>query len=550
MKKTPSKKQSSASKSLKAEAPLMPTAEQLAMEHIHLFLQHYNITNDQGDVLNFSQHPFLWDVYSDFSPRIAILKAAQLGFSTTIIHKALYLAKQKKMDIIYSLPTQDDARAFVSGKVNRLIANNPIYQKWTEDHDTIEQKKIGESLIYFRGTFIEKAAIMIPADLYISDETDRSKQETVKLFQSRLQHSKYSWEWYFSNPSAPNNGVDLWWQKSDQKHWFLKCDSCNHWGFITMENIMGSPPYFGCSKCKKELNRDGKDGKGEWVARWKDKNEVSGYWLPLLICPWVSAQEILYKKESQPEEQFTNFVLGLPFVGKGNTLTQQGLFQNLTSEINPQDTRPIIGVDNGSKITVVMGNSKGLFYNALLDDFSVLEQIMVRFPNAMMCIDPHGNEIPSRKLQERFPGRVYRVYSTTPRNSDQIAKWNDTDKTVLIDRDKIIQLVVDEFTEKRIPLQGQAHEWMDYWKHWSRLYRTVDENEMGIQKFHWSKSDIPCDFPFATFYWRVMFDRFAESAVSFAEPTRNAAFAIEGMEISAKNQAVFQPKWLIHPPNQ
>lgn len=130
-----------------------------------------------------------------------------------------------------------------------------------------------------------------------------------------------------------------------------------------------------------------------------------------------------------------------------------------------------------------------------------------------------------------------------------MAKWNDVDKSVLIDRDKIIQLVVDEFTERRIPLQGDAQDWMDYWKHWSRLYRTVEENNMGIQKFHLAKSDTPSDYPFSTFYWRVMIDRFADAAVSFAEPTRNAVFALEGMEIKANNTAVFQPKWLIHPPN-
>lgn len=539
-------------KPLPESTPSEPTAEDLASHNIHLAIDFYNLTNDQGSPLNFSDHPFLWKVYEDFSPRLAILKGAQIGFSTTTIHKAFWLAKNRKMDIIYSLPTDDDARVFVSGKVNRIIANNLIYQKWTEDHDSIEQKKIGESLLYFRGTWVEKAAIMIPADVYISDETDRSKQDTVKLFQSRLQHSKYGWEWYFSNPSAPGVGVDQWWQRSDQKHWFIKCTGCGRWDYITMENIkpdlqQSGKHLFVCLKCGKEIQRQ-KLGpnQGAWVSRWKDR-EVSGYWIPLLICPWVSADDILLKQQTQSEEQFTNFVLGQPYVGRGNTLTQQALFQNLTPQTNPQDTRPIIGVDNGNKITIVIGNTKGLFYAGLADDFSVLENIMIKFPNAMMCIDPHGNEIATRKLQERFQGRVYRVYSTTPRKSDQIAKWNDSELTVLIDRDKIIQLVVDEFVEKRIPMQGVAADWQDYWKHWSRLYRMVEEDQMGIQKFHWSKSDVPCDFPFATFYWRVMIDRFSEQAVSFAEPTANSAFALEGMEIAANQTVRFNPKWLIHP---
>lgn len=535
-------------KTLKEKKPKVPRApkievpppELLAEFNVHLFLEHYGITNDQGDTLDFKNHPFLWDVYDDFSPRLAILKAAQIGFSTTTIHKIFWLARHKQMDVIYSLPTADDARNFVSGKANRLISNNPVYQKWTEDHDTIEQKKIGHSMVYFRGTWIEKAAIMIPADLYVSDETDRSKQETVRLFQSRLQHSKFAWEWYFSNPSAPGVGVDQWWQRSDQKHWFLKCPGCGKWDYLTMQSIMGSPPYFGCKICHHELSRSGKNG--EWVARWRDK-DVSGYWINLLMCPWVSASAILEKQATQSEEQFTNFVLGQPYVGRGNTLTRQSLFQNLTSEINPQDSRPIVGVDNGNKITIVIGNRKGLFYNGEATDFSVLENIMVKFTNAMMCIDPHGNEIASRKLQQRFPGRVYRVYSTTPRKTDQIAKWNDNDLTVLIDRDKIIQLVVDEFTERRIPLQGTSIDWHDYWLHWSRLYRTIEETNLGIEKFHWEKSDTPCDFPFATFYWRVMIDRFMDSSVSFAAPSEQQVFATEGMEVRPNMTTEFMPKF-------
>lgn len=522
----------------------MPTASQLAMENIHLFLEHYGISNDQGDTLDFKSHPFLWDIFEDLTPKQAILKAAQIGFSTTASIKSMWLAKNKGLDIIYSLPTQDDARQFVGGKTNRLIQNNPIFQKWTGDHDTIEQKKIGANMIYWRGTWIEKAAIMIPADLYIADEVDRSKQETVKLFSTRLQHSKYAWEWYFSNPSAPGVGVDQYWQRSDQKHWFIKCD-CGLWQFLTMENV--KPHGVVCTKCGRELPRKNLGGRGEWVARWREKSkDVSGYWISLLMCPWVSAASILEKQATQSEEQFTNFVLGQPYVGKGNTLTKQLLFSNLTPDINPQDARPIIGVDNGNKITFVIGNKHGLFYNGEATDFSVLEGLMVKFPNAMMCIDPHGNEIATRKLQERFMGRVWRVYSTTPRKSDQVAKWNDQDMTVLIDRDKIIQLVVDEFTERRIPLQGTETDWYDYWLHWSRLYRSVEEDTFGIQKFHWQKSDTPCDFPFATFYWRVMIDRFMEQSVSFREPATNIDFAQPGMEVLPGMKTQFIPKWRVN----
>jgi len=514
--------------------------EQYAERDIFAFLDYYKITNDQAEPLDFKDHQFLLDIFADFTPQQAILKAAQIGFSTTANIKALWLAKNKGMDIIYSLPTTDDARQFVSSKTNRLIANNPIFQTWTADHDSIEQKKVGENMMYWRGTWIEKAAISIPADLYIADEVDRSKQDTVKLFSSRLQHSKFAWQWWFSNPSAPGVGVDQYWQKSDQKEWFVKCDNA-HWQYLTMDNVLwgGQHWYFGCTTCKGELDRRN----GHWVKRWEDK-DISGYHISLLMCPWVSADAIMEKKRTEPEQQFTNFVLGLPYVGKGNILTQQALFANLSTEINPQTDRCVIGVDNGSRITYVMGNRRGLFYNGEATDFSELDGVMRRFPNAVMCIDPHGNEIATKKLQADFPGRVYRVYSTTPRKNDKIAQWNEEDQTVVVDRDKLIQLVVDEFTERRIPLQGTQEDWWDYWIHWSRLYRTVEENNLGVEVFHWEKAAVPCDFPFATFYWRVMIDRFIEDRVSFVGPSPASEMAMEGIEMRANNTAFF-PKHLL-----
>ncbi len=243
--------------------------KQLAERNIHVFLEAYQITNDGGELLDFKEHAYLWDIYEDFSPRQAILKAAQIGMSTTINIKALWLAKNKKLDIIYSLPSSADIKDFVSGKTNRLISQNAIFQEWCEDKDSIEQKRVGDNVIYFKGTWTERAAIATPADLYISDETDRSKQDIVAQFKTRLQHSKFGWEWYFSNPSAAGNGVDKHWEMSDQKHWFIACKECGYEWYLTMANIMykDGKPYYGCTKCKAELDRH----KGRWIAKHKGR---------------------------------------------------------------------------------------------------------------------------------------------------------------------------------------------------------------------------------------------------------------------------------------
>lgn len=517
-------------------------AEKCAEKEIYVFLKYYNVTNDQGEILDFKDHMYMQEVYEDLSPKQAILKAAQITASTCFNLKALWIAKNKGMDIIYTLPSSADVKDFVSGKTNRLIANNPILQEWTQDKDSIEQKRVGNNVIYYRGTWTERAAIAIPADLYISDETDRSKQDIVAQYRTRLQHSKFGWEWYLSNPSAPGVGVDKHFQLSDQKHWMIKCSGCNHEWYLTMDNIMTSKigmPYFGCTKCGKELDRH----HGRWVKKFNDR-DISGYWISLLMAPRMSANYILDKKKNDSEEQFTNFVLGQPYVGKGNVLLKNAFLQNLTNTINPQDCRPIIGVDTGVGINYVVGNKHGIYFYDKCSDYKPLENLLERWKNAVMIIDQGGDIIGPRKLREKYPHRVFLCFFRQDRKNDQIIQWNDDDGTVVADRNKAIQLVVDEFTEKRIPIYGTEADWHDYWLEWAGMYRTSEEkdNAPGTIINVWHKpASGRCDYPFSTVYWRIGMDRFFEEHSTFHDPNAQS-FASNGYESSPNNTTQFLPK--------
>lgn len=506
----------------------MTLEEQASTQSILLFLDHYQITNDQGHPLDFTDHAYLWDIYRDLSPFQAHLKAAQIGFSTMANIKALWLAKNYGMDIIYSLPSASDIKDFVSGKTNRLIDYNKIFQEWTADKDSIEQKRVGNNVIYFKGTWTERAAIATPADLYISDETDRSKQEVVAQYQTRLQHSKYGWTWYFSNPSTPGQGVDKYFQLSDQKHWFIKCQHCNHEWYLTMENIMynGATPYFGCLKCKRKLDRH----QGRWIARYKDR-KFSGYWIPLLVVPRLSAQYILDKKKEYSEEQFANFILGQPYIGKGNVLTRQMFLQNLTDQINPQDNRPIIGIDTGNDINIVVGNKYGTFYHNKTPDYAEATLLMKRWPNAITIIDGGGDFRGAKAFREAFPNRVFLCYFGKDRKNDEVIRWKSDDGTVVVDRNKILQLCVDEFVENRMPVYGSEADWYEYMTEWLGMYRTEETSEIAASVFEWHKpSTGRCDYPFAQAYLRVGLSRFLESASSFHDPNEES-FAQTGLDV-------------------
>lgn len=485
---------------------------------IHAHIQKYGIKTEQGYPLNFDKHLFLFEPYADLSPKQVIFKAAQIGFSTLAINKTFWVAKNREMSIIYTLPTEGDVRDFAGGKVNRIIDQNPIYKKWTQDKDSVEQKRIGNSMIYFRGTWTKRAAIMVSSDLNVYDEVDASKQQVVEEYATRLQHSRYKWEWYFSHPSASGTGVDRYWPRSNQRHWFIQCSRCKTYQYLQWpQNIDQAGERFICSSCKKELSFEDR-AKGEWIAKYQNK-EYSGYWISLLMAPWVTAKEIIDYFKYKDEEYFTNKVLGLPYVGGGNKLVRSLFEQNLTTENIYPDTneRVVIGVDTGKELHYVVGGERGLIFYGTAKDYDEIEGMLKRWERAIAVIDQGGDLIGSRKLREKYPGRVFLCTYGTDRKTAQLVRWGKHDErgAVIADRNRMIQLVVDEFSDSRIPVMGSSEDWYDYWLHWNNMTRIkeLDEKTGAEKRRIWVRSGDD-HWAHATAYWRTGMSRFgSEGAI-------------------------------------
>jgi len=474
---------------------------------IHLWIAQNKIKNEKGLKIDFRNHLFLYDVYNDFSPKLVCLKAAQIGFSTMAILKSLWLAKHRGIDIIYTLPTANDVNDFVSGKVNRIIVQNPCLQDYVKDKDTIEQKRVGNNVIYYRGTWTEKAALMVSSDLNIYDEEDRSKQETIQQYSSRLQHSPYKWEWHFSNPSVSGNGVSRYWDHSTQRHWFIRCSHCSERQYLSWpESISRERNAFVCKKCDREFTEEDRR-KGEWISKYKDR-EYQGYWIPLFLAPWVTAQEVIKLYETKSKEFFWNFVLGLPYVGAGNTVTPDVIYRNVTESINSQE-RVVIGCDSGLTKHYVLGNKEGIFYYGKTDTWETIEGFLRKYPRSIAVIDALPDLTEPRKLREKYPGRVFLCHYAQDRKTMQIIRWGSNDEfgNVVVDRNRMIQIVIDEFADYRIPLQGTQDDWQDYYGHWKTIYKVEEKNSLGVPVAKWETSDGNDHWVHATSYWRTGMDK-------------------------------------------
>ncbi len=458
---------------------------------VHAWIKNNGIRTETGDLLDFAKYPFMFDIYADRSRLICCMKAAQIGFTTYEILKTAHQCKNEHIDILYVLPTADDVKRFSGGKTNKILSQNPSMGDWTKDKDSTEQKQFGKNTVYYQGSWTERAALMITAKKLVVDEYDRCKQDIVEQYDSRLQSIADPQKAFFSNPSIPDFGVDKFYQKSDQKKWHITHE-CGKTYIMDESCVDYAKELYICPHCKGEIT-DRERTKGKWIAT--AKGEWSGYWIPLWIAPWMPASKIAEAKREKTPEYFSNFVAGLPYVGTNNALSQEKLNGCLSPFVNDQEDRTIIGVDTGHNIHYTMMNQKGIFYHGYCesvaernepgyDPYSELDKRMQQFPNAILVADQGGDLIGIRKLQAKYRGRVHLCWFVKETRSQQIIRWKLNQQgyeDALVDRNRLIQLIVDQIAERRVAFNGTQPDWQPFFAHALNIYRvkeiTGEEND-------------------------------------------------------------------------
>lgn len=452
-----------------------------------LWVAKHGIKNELGMPIEFTKRPYLIDIYNDLSPLQVILKPPQIGATVANAVKSFYVAKKLGRQIIYTLPTFDDVKGMVGGSFNRIIAQNPILMEWVKDHDTVESKAVGNSMIFYRGTFTEKAAMMIPSGLNIHDEVDHSNADVITQYENRLQAQEDGgWRWYFSHPSLAGFGVDIYWQQSDKKEWVITCRHCGRQQILAWpDSINQDRGTYQCKFCKDTLEEEWRI-KGDWKPT--AQGIFSGYHISQLMLYNKTAEDIIKaKNDPQKNEQFFyNYVLGLPYVGSESKIPSTVVLKNVVPEVNEQQGRIIIGVDPGTPIYFTCMNKQGVFYYGsckLHDDLGKpqdpwddIRKLMRRWPDSIVMVDGNGDSTMQRRLQLEFPGRVYLVFYRKDRKSKEMVTWGEGDElgTVRVDRNQYFQWMVEQLRDTgRIRLDGRVEDWVDWAAHFDNVYREI-----------------------------------------------------------------------------
>ncbi len=485
------------------------------------WIKNEGVKNEKGEPIEFNYHYFLLDVFTDKSRVIVIRKGSQVGVSTFAILKELHDAKYLGINQIHTLPSDKDVWEFVPTKVDRIIRANGI----TLDKDSTEIKGIGKGFVYYKGTFTEKAPIIISSDRNIYDEVDKSKIDIIGDYASRMAYSKMGEEIYISTPTIPDFGIDKLYNQSDQKHWRFDCPHCHYRQHMEWEkNVDLKRGIYICQKCQKEITPEQIRKLGKWEARFPGE-PISGYWITQMMC-WDAERIIREYNEAmegvkgKDEKYFYNFILGLPYLSAEQKVEASLFLRNQTNKEPDRSGWNIMGVDTGKENHVIIGNEKAIFWMGVLKDkpnktrWQQMEELIEFYSVRVAVVDAQPYTEDAQALANKFPYRVYLNFFKEDPKMLEVTRFGDEKKKrpenfddeikVFTSRNRIYDdtisaLMRGEFTFA-MPKESPTFQLLI--KHAQTIYARTVTDKYGQEKREWA--NLGADHLWtALIYWHI-----------------------------------------------
>lgn len=441
-------------------------------------------------------YPYLVQIYRDMERMdpgkdVVLQKSAQGGASELAINASIWAVDQVKADVMYLLPTREEATDFSAGRFNPAIEESPALTQMFDDVSNVNHKRAGAVNYYIRGTQKRSQLKSVPIDFLIEDEYDEMVQANLPLAETRLDASPLKWKLRLSTPTIPEYGINKLFLASDQRQYFVKCPHCGQWQRPTYrDNVeaQGNPPFYRCAKCGRPTNSL-LLWPGEWVATYPGRL-VHGYQFTQLLSPHITAKELVdaaSKPGAEAEQEFFNSKLGEPHVVKGGQLSEDIL--NACRE--PGYKLPSVGrhctmgVDVGKVLNVRISNwvkdgaawKKVARYIGTVPDFSDLDQLMQQYDVDLCVVDALPETRSATAFAERHAGRVFLAYYNIPVTSKEYTVWDDDTRVVRVQRTLAMTGVMERYISRGIVLPESAEVIPDLYEQLKAPKRVLKKDE-------------------------------------------------------------------------
>lgn len=457
------------------------------------------IVSEKGEALDFYDHPFLLDILTDWNPKIVVKACAQVGKSVTFTLKTLFAIKYLHFNVIYTFPTDDDVKEFVSSKVNKILQANR-HEFIGMDTDSIERKEINDRFIFFKGTVSKTAAISNSADLLVHDEASRSNQGALETYKSRTKASEYKGRWLFSNPTVEKDTLDLEWIKSNQMEWVITCPHCGDEHFMVWpESIDIDKKCFQCRACKEPIDDDVRRG-GKWVAQ-NPNSDISGYHMSHLIATRITAKEIIDDSEGD-QEYFYNFVLGEPY-NPGDLSVSRGTLLDIWTPKPLETGNYYIGIDVGNIKHYTLWSDKGIVQVGKFTEWKDLDDLLRFYKPSAGVIDAMPDNTMAKYYVDNYNFMLMSFFQENTLNPQTLVWWGDHDKKGIVysHRDRILDKMLTDMVEAKFLLGLKTNrDFTEYIRHFETLRRVKVTNNAGIERYVWESTTGVDHYVFATLY--------------------------------------------------
>lgn len=334
----------------------------------------------KGDRFSFEGHEFQKDILSDTSKVLYVQKCAQVGLSEAMARYALGVTRiMPYFSVIMTMPFANDASNFTKARLDPIIDESPdLREAVDKDNNSAEIKGLGTGLLYMRGCSGSTAALSVPADMVIHDEVDRSDEDVLGQFQSRLRHSQWKLTRRFGTPTMEGKGIALDMKTARRMRHACSCNHCGETFVPSFHTDVKIPDYTGrfqdinkynlektrwrearlhCPSCDAEPSLAPEHR--SWICENPgDQFEAIGYYVTPFSIPGTTKVPDLVKEITKYKtwSEFVNQALGETADDSETQLSENDISEamNKDSDLNSSEMHNM-GIDVGQICHVLIG---------------------------------------------------------------------------------------------------------------------------------------------------------------------------------------------------
>ena len=463
----------------------------------------------------FNHHPWTRDMHDAESEMVVGQKAAQMGFTEWALNKTFKAIDIDGTSVLYVLPANNpDATDFSTARFDPALEGSPHLSNLFTEVKNIHHKRAGHANLYIRGSRSRSQLKSVPVGLLVFDELDEMVQENISLAMERMSGQLEKQALALSTPTIDNYGINGYYKKSSQNHFFFRCPHCNKLTELIFpeclvitsddaDDIAIRDTHLQCKECKHKLEHDSKIDwlkDAQWVQGYTDRI-IEGFHINQLYSMTMKPYEIamlFLRAQTNPtdEQEFYNSKLGLTHIVEGARLTDADFEKCIGTHVKTTVAPGglvVMGIDVGTWLhydieqvfidretitsDINLATSTRLIAEGKVRNFEELDLLVQQFGVSFAVIDANPERRKALEFAQRFWGHVRLCFYATGITGKAINIHAEEEHTMSVDRTSWIDLAMSRFRRKKIILPKDLS--IDYKSHLKAPVRVYTKDVLG-----------------------------------------------------------------------